>query len=69
MSRPGHLSLVSHLRGKECKGMSFTFSFEGGSLDLGNGIYKEFKPVSGYVCHGLFSIGEYGFRTRKMISI
>ena len=45
--------------------MSFTSSFGGVGFDLGNGIYEEFKTVSGYVCHGLFSIGEYGFQNQK----
>uniref|UniRef100_A0A0D3DKC5 Uncharacterized protein n=1 Tax=Brassica oleracea var. oleracea TaxID=109376 RepID=A0A0D3DKC5_BRAOL len=49
--------------------MSFTSSFGGGGLDLGNGMCEEFKTVSGYVCHGLFSIGEDGFGTRRMASI
>ena len=46
--------------------MSFTPSFGGGSFDLGNGMYEEFKAVSGYVCYGLFSIGEDGVGTRMM---
>ena len=46
--------------------MSFTSSFGGGFFDLGNGMYEEFKTVSGYVCNGLFSIGEDGFGTWRM---
>ena len=49
--------------------MSFTPSFGGRGIDLGNGMYEEFKTVSGNVCNGLFSIREDGFRTRRMASI
>ena len=49
--------------------MSFTFSFGGGGINLGNGMYEEFKTVSGYFCDGLFSIGEDGFGNRRMASI
>ena len=49
--------------------MSFTPSFRGGGINLDNGMYEEFKTVSGYVCNGLFSIGEDGFRTKRMTSI
>ena len=53
-------------RGQECRGMSFTPSFGGGSFDLDNGMYEEFKAVSGYVWYGLFSISEDGVGTRRM---
>ena len=46
--------------------MSFTSSFGGGGFDLGNRMYEEFKTVSSYFCNGLFSIGEDGFRTRRI---
>ena len=36
---------------------------------MGNGVYEEFASVSGHVCNGLFSIGEDGFRTRRMTGI
>ena len=49
--------------------MSFTSTFGGGGINLGNGMYEEFKTVSGYVCNGLFSIGEDGFGTKRMASI
>uniref|UniRef100_A0A0D3BUK4 Uncharacterized protein n=1 Tax=Brassica oleracea var. oleracea TaxID=109376 RepID=A0A0D3BUK4_BRAOL len=29
-------------------------------------MYEEFISISGYVCNGLFSIGEDGFGTRRM---
>ena len=48
--------------------MSFTSSLGGGGFDLGNGMYEELMTVSGYVCNGLFSIGEDGFGTRRMAS-
>ena len=31
-------------------------------------MYEEFTLISGYVCKGLFSIGEDGFGTRRMTS-
>ncbi|KAL0673460.1 hypothetical protein Bca4012_001441 [Brassica carinata] len=31
-------------------------------------MYEEFTSISGYVCNELFSIGEDGFRTRRMSS-
>ena len=49
--------------------MSFTPPFGGRGFDLGNGMYEEFKTVTGNVCDGLFSIGEDGFGTRRMASI
>ena len=49
--------------------MSFTAPFGDGGIDLGNEMHEKFKTVSGYVCNGLFSIGEDGFRTRGMTSI
>ena len=36
---------------------------------MGNGIYEEFAAISGHVCDELFSIGEDGFRTKRMASI
>nr|VDD00199.1 unnamed protein product [Brassica oleracea] len=39
--------------------MSFTPLFGGRDIDLGNGMYEEFKTVSGNVCNGLFSIGSF----------
>uniref|UniRef100_A0A0D3CP55 Uncharacterized protein n=1 Tax=Brassica oleracea var. oleracea TaxID=109376 RepID=A0A0D3CP55_BRAOL len=36
--------------------MSFTSTFGGGDINLGNRMYKDFMTVSGYVCNGLFSI-------------
>ena len=56
-------------RGKECNGMYFTASSGDGGINLGNGMHEKFKTVSGYVCNGLFSIGEDGFGTRRMASI
>nr|VDD49874.1 unnamed protein product [Brassica oleracea] len=29
-------------------------------------MYEEFTSISGYVCNGLFSIGEDGFGIRRM---
>ena len=49
-------------------GNSLTSSFGGGSADMGNGVYEEFASVPDHVCNGLFLIGEYGFRTRRMAS-
>ena len=49
--------------------MSLTSSLGGRGVDLGNGMYEELTTVSGYVCNGLFSIGEDGFGTRRMASI
>ena len=49
--------------------MSFTASFGDGGINLGNGMHEKFNTVSGYVCNGLFSIGEDGFGTRGMTSI
>ncbi|KAF2586070.1 hypothetical protein F2Q70_00036947 [Brassica cretica] len=37
-----------------------------GSTILVNGMHEGFTSISGYVCNGLFSIGEDGFRTRRM---
>ena len=34
-----------------------------------NGMYEEFKTVSGNVCNVLLSIGEDGFGTKRMTSI
>ena len=48
--------------------MCITSSFGGGSLNLDNGMYEEFKTVSCDVCNGLFSIGEDGFGTRRVAS-
>ncbi|CAG7864833.1 unnamed protein product [Brassica rapa] len=31
-------------------------------------MHEEFISVSGYLCNGLFSIGEDGFRTRRIVS-
>ena len=36
---------------------------------MGYGVYEEFTSVSGYVFYGLFSIGEDGFRTRRMTGV
>ena len=49
--------------------MSFTSSFGGGGINLDNGMYEEFKIVLGYVCNGLFSIGEDGFGIRRIANI
>ena len=49
--------------------MSFTPAFGGGSTHMGNGMYEEFKTVSGHICNGLFATGEDGFGTRRMTSI
>ncbi|KAL0655244.1 hypothetical protein Bca4012_075828 [Brassica carinata] len=54
--------------GKKCQGKFFPFSYGGGTAILGNGVYKELTSVQGYVCNGLFSIGEDGFGTRRMTS-
>ena len=35
---------------------------------MGYGMYEKFKTISGYVCNGLFSIGEDGFETRRIAS-
>ena len=34
----------------------------------GNGMHEESTSILGYVCNGLFLIGEYGFGIRKMTS-
>nr|VDD52036.1 unnamed protein product [Brassica oleracea] len=31
-------------------------------------MHEEFTSISGYICNGLFSIGEDGFGTRRMAS-
>ena len=49
--------------------MSFTFTFGGGDINLGNGMYEELKTVSSYFYNGLFSIVEDGFGTRRIASI
>ena len=36
---------------------------------MSNGMYEKLTTISGYVCNGLFSIGEDGFNTRGMASI
>ena len=35
---------------------------------MGYGMYEEFTSIPGYVCNGLFSIGEDDFGTRKVTS-
>ena len=35
---------------------------------MGNGMYEELTSISGYICNGLFSIGEDGFGTKRMTS-
>ena len=32
------------------------------------GMYEKLMTISGYVCNGLFSIGEDGFRTKRRAS-
>ena len=49
--------------------MSITSPFGGECIDMGNGMYEEFMIISGYVCNGLFSVGEDGFGTRGMAFI
>ena len=49
--------------------MSFTSSFGSGGFDLGNGMREEFKTLSGYVCHKLFSVSKNGFGTRRIANI
>ena len=41
--------------------MPLTSSFKDRDFNLGNEMYEKLKAVSGYVCNGLFSIGEDGF--------
>ena len=36
---------------------------------MGYGMQEKLTIISGYNCNGLFSIGEDGFRTRKMVSV
>ena len=36
---------------------------------MGNGVYEESATASSYVCNRLFSIGDDGFRTRRMTSV
>ena len=36
---------------------------------MGYGMYEEFISITSYICNGLFSIGEYGFSTRRMICL
>ena len=36
---------------------------------MGNGVYEEFTPVSGYICNILFSVDEDGFGTRRIASV
>ena len=54
---------------KDYEGESVTPSLRNGSAYLGNGMYAEFMSVLGHICNWLFSIGENGFRTRKMTSL
>ena len=35
---------------------------------MGYGMYEESMSIPGYVCNGLFSIGEDGFGTRRVAS-
>ena len=49
--------------------MPLTSSFGDRYFNLGNGMYEKLKAVLSYVCDGLFSIGEDGFRTIGMASI
>ena len=57
------------LIGEKHSGKSLTSTFVDGSADMGNGVYEELTPVSGHVCYRLFSIGEDGFRTRRMTGV
>ena len=52
--------------GEECSGQSLSSPCRDGSTTLGNGMYEELTSISGYVCNGLFSIGEDSFGTRRM---
>ena len=62
-------TLPGFVRGTKCTCMSITSPFGDGGIDMGNGMYEEFKTGSCYVCNGLFSVGEDGFGTRGMASI
>ena len=57
------------LGGAECSGLSISSTCGDRSTNLGNGMYEKITSISGYVCNGLFSIGEDGFGTRRMASI
>ena len=39
------------------------------SFNLGNGMYVKLTSISGHVCNGLLSIGEDGFKPRRVASI
>ena len=49
--------------------MPLTSSFGDRGSNLDNGMYEKLKAVSGYVCDGLFPIGEDGFGTRGITNI
>ena len=36
---------------------------------MGDRVYEEFTSISGYICYRLFSIGEDGFRTRRVVGV
>ena len=48
--------------------LSFLSSCRGESFSLGNGVHAEFTSNIYHICNRLFSIGEDGFETRRMIS-
>ena len=55
--------------GKECTGYPLSSSCRDGSATMGNGMHEKLTTILGYVCNTLFSIGEDGFRTRRMASV
>ena len=54
---------------KECSGFPLSSSCRDESFTMGNGMYEKLTTISGYVCNRLFSIGEDGFRTRRIASV
>ena len=54
---------------EECSGLSHSSACGDRSSIMGNGMHEKLTSISGYVCNILFSIGEDGFRTRRMTSI
>ena len=57
------------MKGKECLGFPLSSSCSDESVTMGNGMHEKLTIISGYVCNGLFSIGEDGFNTRGLASI